>query len=129
MASGLKEGPPPDRLYVIKNGYEIRYYTTPETFAQAIVDGYTWVPAGMPKPELAVYARCGDSPPAPQVDDILQAHPQPPPPNTQPLTLQQQIALLPPTPAQKAAYDQYNKDMKAWRKKIKTLLIPILERY
>jgi hypothetical protein len=51
MASGYKDGPPPSHLYVIKNDYEIRYYTTPETYAQALVEGY--------QGELAVYRRCG----------------------------------------------------------------------
>lgn len=40
MASGFKDGPAPGRIWVLKNEYEIRYYTTPETLAQAVVDGY-----------------------------------------------------------------------------------------
>lgn len=54
MASGWKEGPAPDRIYVIKDRFEIRYFTSPETFATAIAKDYA--PGG--KQELVVYQRC-----------------------------------------------------------------------
>lgn len=39
MASGAKSEMP-EFVFVIFSGYEVRYYTTPETLAQAITDGY-----------------------------------------------------------------------------------------
>jgi len=39
MASGMKNSMP-NEIFVIFNGYEYRTYTTPETLAQALADGY-----------------------------------------------------------------------------------------
>jgi hypothetical protein len=39
MASGDKNSMP-EMIFVIFNGYEVRYYTTVESFAAAITDGY-----------------------------------------------------------------------------------------
>jgi predicted patatin/cPLA2 family phospholipase len=122
VASGYKDGPPPAHLYVIKNSYEIRYYTTPETYAQAIADGYDG--------ELAVYRRC-ETPPNAQVDQIMADNPMPTLDTGSSLNPQQMMfsGIGKPTPAQQAAYKQYEKDIKARRKRVKSLLLAVLERY
>ena len=103
MASGYKDGPPPSHLYVIKNDYEIRYYTTPETYAQALAEGY--------QGELAVYRRC-ETPPSADVDAILEAHPMP---STASMMQRQNVLTLSgivrPTPEQQAAYKEYEKQV------------------
>lgn len=125
MASGYKDGPPPDRLYILKNSYEIRYYTTPETFAQAIVEGYTHGGA-----ELAVYRRC-ETPPGETIAEILAANPQPDFNTGSTLNTQQFMfsGISKPTPQQQAEYKQYEKDCKAWRKRVKALVLAVVGRY
>lgn len=121
MASGYKDGPPPSHLYVIKSSYDIRYYTTPETYAQALADGY--------QGELAVYRRC-ETPPSADVDAILADNPMPTLDTGSSLNPQQMMysGISRPTPAQQAAYKQYEKDIKARRKRVKAALLKILER-
>lgn len=115
MASGFKEGPPPGHLYVIKNHYEIRYYTTPESYAQALVEGY--------QGELAVYRRC-ETPPDAEIQKVLEAHPRARP-------LANLYALHPNLRSrdQQQSIKEYEKEDKVRRKTIKQALLKILERY
>lgn len=120
MASGYKDGQPPPRLYVIKSDWEIRYYTTPQTFAQAVVDGY----ADIGSTVLAVY-ELREGNPKLKVQQVMQANPAPP--YTYPVVAGRG-PLDPPTPEQRAYHAEYNAATKAWRKKVKALLVKAIER-
>lgn len=131
MANAATPGPAPNRLYVLKNDYEIRYYTTPETFAQGILD-YGSDPR-LPM-EPVVYARVQEAPILEDLQAIVAAEPAPQTPNLFPgmspqAIFAQHVSLTPLTPQQKAQADAYEKQVKKWRKVVRTKLLEVVKRY
>lgn len=121
----------PELIFVIFSGYEVRYYTTIETFAAAITDGYAdgvasqvkcFVPAEWAddKIDQAVLGVAKKKPfqfrQSPNWHKVM---------NPQSLSLHQQMtgAYVPPTPAQeKFLKDEKNRQRKE-RKKHKDAIV------
>lgn len=109
MASGFKSGAPPGRIWAIKNGYEIRYYTTPETIAQAIVDGY------VNNGGVVVCYRLDENPNIAQLQQETPTDPAPPQPRLS--------GSWPPTAADQVLSTAYDKELKKWRKRQRARLV------
>lgn len=123
MASSLKAGMPKE-IFVIFNGYEVRYYTTPETFAQAVSDGYAHHhTSGTPyEVKCFVPVELADDQVSEQLDLAVQ---QPPPPFVPSAACAAPVGVQPWSinltttvqAAVAAATAQYEKEQKTYRGK------------